>query len=115
MEYHGIIKHVDKCTAIDRLLQYTGFLNDFIVFRERGREGKREGARETSIGCLHMPPNGDLAHNPGMCRLEIEPLGCSLPGTGSTEPHQSGLQYTVERDNYIPYECERQLLLCGQD
>ena len=71
---------MDKCTAIDRLLQYTGFLNDFIVFRERGREGKREGARETSIGCLHMPPNGDLAHHPGMCPdWKLNPLAVRSP------------------------------------
>ena len=45
------------------------FLNILFIFRERGREGEREGEkhqceRETSIGCLlYMPP----PPNPGMC------------------------------------------------
>ena len=36
------------------------------LFLERGGGRKRE--RETSMcGVSHMPPTGDLAHNPGMC------------------------------------------------
>ena len=46
------------------------FFKDFylFIFRERRREGEREGnidVRETSIS--HTVPAGDLACNPGMC------------------------------------------------
>ena len=33
------------------------------IFRERGSEGERLGEK---YPCSHMPPTGDLAHNPGM-------------------------------------------------
>ena len=35
-------------------------------FRERGREGEREGEKHQRVVAPHMPPTGDLAHNPGM-------------------------------------------------
>ena len=38
---------------------------DIYLFLEKG-EGRKRG-RETSVcGVSHMPPTGDLAHNPGM-------------------------------------------------
>ena len=37
------------------------------IFRERGREGEREGEKHQSVVASHRPPTGDLAHNPGMC------------------------------------------------
>ena len=40
----------------------------------------------------HVPPTGDLAHNPGMCpdwESNQRPFG-SQAGTQSTEPHQPG-------------------------
>ena len=39
------------------------------IFRERGREGEREGEKEKHqcVVAFHMPHNGDLAYNPGMC------------------------------------------------
>ena len=40
---------------------------DFIYFLERGREGEREGEKHQCVVASHMPPTGDLAHNPGMC------------------------------------------------
>ena len=42
----------------------------------------------------HVPPTGDLAHNPGVCpdwELNQGPFG-SLASTQSTEPHQLGLK-----------------------
>ena len=41
----------------------------------------------------HVPPTGDLAHNPGLCpdwELNWRPV-VSQAGTQSTEPHQPGL------------------------
>ena len=44
------------------------------IFRERGREGEREGEKHHCVVASHAFPTGDLAHNPGMCpRLGIEP------------------------------------------
>ena len=44
-----------------------------------------------------MPPTGDLAHNPGVCRdweSNWRPFGLQA-GTPSTEPHQSGLEVLI--------------------
>ena len=38
-----------------------------ILFRERGREGEREGEKHQCVVASHTPPTGDLARNPGMC------------------------------------------------
>ena len=35
------------------------------IFRERRREGEREGENHQCVVASHMPPTGDLAHNPG--------------------------------------------------
>ena len=45
------------------------FFLDFIyfVFRERGREGEREGEKHPCVVASEAPPTADLAHNPGMC------------------------------------------------
>ena len=37
------------------------------IFRERGRDGEREGEKQQCVVASHTPPTGDLAHNPGMC------------------------------------------------
>ena len=37
------------------------------MFRERGREGEREGEKHQHVVASHTPPTGDLACNPGMC------------------------------------------------
>ena len=37
------------------------------IFRERGREGEREGEKHRCVVACHMPFSGDLACNPGMC------------------------------------------------
>ena len=37
------------------------------IFRERGREGEREGEKHQCVVASHAPPTGDTAHNPGMC------------------------------------------------
>ena len=64
------------------------------IFRERGKEGEREG----EIHCLvasRMPPTGDLACNTGMCpdwESNEQPFG-SRVSVQSTEPHQPGLNF----------------------
>ena len=63
------------------------------IFRQRRREGQREGRKHQCVVASHKPPTGDLTHNPGMCpdwELNQQPSG-SQAGTQSTEPHQPGL------------------------
>ena len=42
------------------------FFKDFIlfIFRQRGREGEREGEKSQCVVASRAPPTGDLAHNP---------------------------------------------------
>ena len=37
-----------------------------LIFRERGREGEREGEKHQCVVASHVPPTGDLARSPGM-------------------------------------------------
>ena len=40
-------------------------LKILFIFRERGREGEREGEKHQCVAASHAPPAGDLALNPG--------------------------------------------------
>ena len=68
-------------------------LSYLFIFRERGREGEREGEKHQRVVASHMPPTGDLARNPGMCPdWELNwwwPFG-SQSGAQSIEPPQPG-------------------------
>ena len=89
-----------KRDSHDANFQLLGFLKDFIyLFLERGRKGEREGEKHQCVVATHMPPTGNLAHNPGMCpRLGIELMTFgSLAGTQSTEPYQPGLPLLLNR------------------
>ena len=51
------------------------------IYRQRGREGEREGEKHQCLVATHAPPTGDLAHNPGMCsdrESNQQPFGCQL-------------------------------------
>ena len=37
------------------------------IFRERGKEGEREGEKRQCVVASHMAPTRDVARNPGMC------------------------------------------------
>ena len=39
----------------------------FILFRDRGREGEREGEKHQHVVASHVPQTGVLACNPGIC------------------------------------------------
>ena len=70
------------------------FLKDFI-FRQRRREGEREGEKHQCVVACRMPSTGDLAFNPGMCpawELNWQPLG-SQAAAPSTEPHWPGQDF----------------------
>ena len=58
-------------------------------------EGDREGEKHPCVVASHVPPTGDLAHNPGMCpdwELNRGPFALQA-GTQYSEPHQPGLKY----------------------
>ena len=47
------------------------------IFRERGREGVREGEKHQCVVASCKPPTGDLDCNPGTCpdwELNLKPL-----------------------------------------
>ena len=61
-----------KCSLLLREKEvdvYFYFFKDFIYFffRERGKEGEREGEKHQWVIVPHASPTGDPAHNPGMC------------------------------------------------
>ena len=63
------------------------------IFRERGKEGEREGKKHQCVVASRAPPTGDLACNPGMCpdwEWNLWPFG-SQAGMQSSESHQPGL------------------------
>ena len=43
------------------------FLKILFIFRERRREGEREGEKYQCVVDSHVAPTWDLAYNPGMC------------------------------------------------
>ena len=47
------------------------------IFRERGREGEKEGEKHQCVVAFHKIPTGDLACHPGMC-LDQSPTGDPL-------------------------------------
>ena len=62
------MQYTDEVSEKSTLETYTVFfLNSLFVFRERGREGEREGEKHQCVVASHMPPIGDLARNPDMC------------------------------------------------
>ena len=73
------------------------FLKRFYLFiyRERGREGEREGEKHQCVVATRAPPTGDLARNPGVCpdgESNQRPLGLQASAQ-SSEPHQPGQFY----------------------
>ena len=67
-------------------------LKILFIFRERGREEEREGEKHQCVVASHVPPTGDLAHNPGMSPdwESNQRLFGLQASTQSTEPHQPG-------------------------
>ena len=70
-------------------------LKDFIyLFMFREGKGGRKTEKHQCVVVSHVPPNEDLACNPGMCpdwESNWRPFS-SLDSTQSTEPHQPGLK-----------------------
>ena len=78
-----------KCCTHD----YSLFSNLYLfIFRQRGREGEKEGEKHQCVVASQVPPTGDLASNPGMCPdWELNRRTFDLQaGAQSTESHQPG-------------------------
>ena len=43
------------------------FVKYLLIFRQRGREGEREGEKHQCVVASHVPTTGEPALNPGMC------------------------------------------------
>ena len=76
------------------------FVPTYFDFKERGREGEKEGKkcqheRETLVGCFaQVPQPGTKPATQGMCpdrKLNWRPYGLR-ENAQSTEPHQPGLK-----------------------
>ena len=82
------------------LLFFKNFWRFYLfIFRERGRQGEREGEKHQCVVASHAPPSRDLAQNPGVCPdwESIQwPFG-SQAGAQCTEPHQPGLSGFFDR------------------
>ena len=52
------------CPGLDSLFKKKKIL---FISIQRGREGETEGEKHRYVVASHIPPTGDLAHNPGMC------------------------------------------------
>ena len=80
--------------TISRFANNFTFLKDFIyLLLERGERRGKDEEKHQCVVIFHVPPNRDLAHNPGMYpdwELNPWPSG-SQAGTQSTELHQPGL------------------------
>ena len=89
------------------LLIFTLFLKEIIyllIFRERGREGEREGEKHQCVVASLAPPTGDSAHSPGTCpdwESNWRSFG-SQSGTQSTDPHQPALSWAFQSGE-IPF------------
>ena len=59
------------------------------IFRERGSEGEREGQKHQCVVASRTTPTGDLAHNPHVPWLGIQPATLWFTACAqSTKPHQ---------------------------
>ena len=68
----------------------------FFIFRERGREGKRDGEKHQCVVASCTPSAGDLAYNPGMCPewdLNQRPFSSRRPALNPLSHTSQGQSY----------------------
>ena len=73
------------------------------IFRERGREGEREGEKHQCVVASHVAPTGDHAHNLGICpawESNRQPFG--------SQPTLNPLIYTSQ-DSSLSYKPNQNL------
>ena len=80
------------------------FFKDFIyLILERGKGKEKEGDKHQCVVASHVPPIGDLAHNPGMFpdwESNQQPFGLQASAQ-STEPHQPGLPWAFIKEYHV--------------
>ena len=112
MQSTHVLSHTQRWDGFLKLDHWPEFLNyesnsrDFclkifylFIFRERGRDGEREGEKHQCVIASCVPTTGHLSHNPGMCpdwESDQRPIG-SQGGTQSTEPHQPGPEISFRK------------------
>ena len=59
----------NKGCLVMQIHSFLSFFLDFylFIFRERGKEGEREGEKQQCVVASRVPPTGDVARNPGIC------------------------------------------------
>ena len=79
--------------AIHSLYNFSlfSFFFNLFIFREKEREGGRQGEKYQCVVASHMAPTGDLAHNPGM-----GPYWYSNPQPFGLQPTLNPLSYTSQ-------------------
>ena len=65
-------------------------VRSLFIFKERGREGEREGEKYQCVFSSHVPPTGYLVHNPGTALTGNQTSDWFVAHTQSTELHQPG-------------------------
>ena len=88
------------------------FLKILFIFRQRGREGEREGEKHQCVVASLVPPTGDLACNPGMCpdrESNRKPFG-SQASAQSTETHHPGLKTHFNFENKTKFADENAMM-----
>ena len=83
----------------------TTFFKSFylFIFRERGREGEKEGEKLRCVVVSYASPTGDLACNSGMCpdwELNQQPFGLQVR-TQCTGLHQPGHIYDFLKEFHL--------------
>ena len=72
------------------LIEKLYFLRFYLfIFRERGREGEREGEKHQCVAASCVALTGDLARNPGMCldrESNQQPFGLQAQSTELNHP-----------------------------
>ena len=75
--------------------KYGILLKILFIFRQREKEGERDGEKHHCVVASLTPTIGDLACHPGMCpswESNLKPFG-SQASTQSTEQYQPGPKY----------------------
>ena len=70
------------------------FTKYLFIFRQRGREGEREGEKHQCAVAFGAPPTGDLARNLGMCpdwESNSRPIGLQASAQSTKPENQPGL------------------------
>ena len=99
---NGLLSHFFRGRDGDDHLCLADFLKRFylFIFREREKEGEREGEKHQCVVASHVAPTTwDLAYNPGMCltgNRTGDPLVCSPRSIHWAIPVRTALQILMK-------------------